>query len=223
MQAPKAKKETKAAPAAAPAAPAKVQKAKKVRKEPKDKSKNVMRDLRIRKLCVDICVGESGDRLTRAAKVLEQLTGQTPVFSKGIQLQETSTRILLSFWKFLTHQIYVSCLLVFTSRHFKRNARERTRISCMRIFVTLSLRCYKFGRLIETPLMAVGCLLESSFCSLVSTHCRLALMFWWHHLRVDHLFAFLKKRHFHTNYGLSFDVNIFKNYLFKTFFCWNIF
>ena len=29
-------------------------------------------------------MGESGDRLTRAAKVLEQLTGgQTPVFSKG--------------------------------------------------------------------------------------------------------------------------------------------
>jgi hypothetical protein len=42
-----------------------------------------MRQLRIRKLCVNICVGESGDRLTRAAKVLEQLTGQTPVFSKG--------------------------------------------------------------------------------------------------------------------------------------------
>ena len=49
----------------------------------KDKSKNVMRDLRIRKLCVNICVGESGDRLTRASKVLEQLTGQTPVFSKA--------------------------------------------------------------------------------------------------------------------------------------------
>jgi hypothetical protein len=42
-----------------------------------------MRTLRIRKLCVNICVGESGDRLTRAAKVLEQLTGQQPVFSKG--------------------------------------------------------------------------------------------------------------------------------------------
>ncbi|CAG2198228.1 RP-L11e [Mytilus edulis] len=49
----------------------------------KDKKKNVMRDLRIVKLCINICVGESGDRLTRAAKVLEQLTGQTPVLSKA--------------------------------------------------------------------------------------------------------------------------------------------
>merc|ERR1712096_256088 len=44
---------------------------------------NKMRDIRISKLCVNICVGESADRLTRAAKVLEQLTGQSPVFSKA--------------------------------------------------------------------------------------------------------------------------------------------
>ena len=34
-----------------------------------EKRKNSMREVRIGKLCLNICVGESGDKLTRAAKV----------------------------------------------------------------------------------------------------------------------------------------------------------
>lgn len=50
---------------------------------PKNRFKNTMRTLKIEKLCLNICVGESGDRLTRAAKVLEQLSEQPPVYSKA--------------------------------------------------------------------------------------------------------------------------------------------
>jgi len=55
-------------------------------RDPQKKEKvhiNKMRALKISKLCINICVGQSGDRLTRATKVLEQLSGQTPVLSKA--------------------------------------------------------------------------------------------------------------------------------------------
>mmetsp|Transcript_2521 Transcript_2521/g.7542 ORF Transcript_2521/g.7542 Transcript_2521/m.7542 type:complete len:177 (+) Transcript_2521:116-646(+) len=49
----------------------------------RQKPNNPMRDLQVHKLVLNCCVGESGDRLTRAGRVLEQLTGQQPVFSKS--------------------------------------------------------------------------------------------------------------------------------------------
>ena len=49
----------------------------------KEKFENKMRDIRIEKLVLNCSVGESGDRLTKAAKVLEDLTDQKPVESKA--------------------------------------------------------------------------------------------------------------------------------------------
>jgi len=49
----------------------------------KEKKENPMKKLNIEKLCLNVCVGTSGDKLTRAGKVLEQLTGQTPVTSRA--------------------------------------------------------------------------------------------------------------------------------------------
>jgi len=85
-EAPKAKKEKKEKPGAArKSIIQKLALAKPMTKkvlQPKDKSKSApMRQIYIEKLIVNICVGESGDKLTKAGRVLKELTEQEPVFS----------------------------------------------------------------------------------------------------------------------------------------------
>ena len=49
----------------------------------KEKADSTMRDIKVDKLILNLCTGESGDKLTKAAKVLEDLTDQKPVESKA--------------------------------------------------------------------------------------------------------------------------------------------
>merc|ERR1712224_482507 len=49
----------------------------------KEKYDNKMIEIKIEKLILNLCTGESGDKLTKAAKVLQDLTGQVPVESKA--------------------------------------------------------------------------------------------------------------------------------------------
>jgi len=49
----------------------------------KEKFDNKMREVKVEKLVLNLCTGESGDKLTKAAKVLEDLTDQKPVESRA--------------------------------------------------------------------------------------------------------------------------------------------
>merc|ERR1712151_1136157 len=48
----------------------------------KNKDENPMKSIQIDKIVINLSVGESGDKVLKAVKVLKDLTGQEPVVSK---------------------------------------------------------------------------------------------------------------------------------------------
>ena len=59
----------------------------------KDKKDNAMRNIEIEKLIINCSVGEAGDKLTKAVKVLKDLSGQEPVTSTAkITIRSFSVR-----------------------------------------------------------------------------------------------------------------------------------
>ena len=56
-----------------------------------------MRNIRVEKLVINICVGESGDAVSKAARVLQQISGQEPVYGKGMWLIGFELLMISSF------------------------------------------------------------------------------------------------------------------------------
>ena len=56
---------------------------------------NKMKEIYIEKLIINCNVGESGDKLTKASRVVEQLTGQAPIYGRGMVISLHSIFIFI--------------------------------------------------------------------------------------------------------------------------------